>query len=154
MGIRVTLVFVVAQAAVLGGMRLAHPGEYPDPFAPYEAMIAGRSIAPNDLPCRLQTEHQIGETTVCRLFPADGVFASITSTTFDTGFVYTVFVTNDLRVGDIIQHWGQPDTVGKLGPYFMVIWEDVGLYGRIIPAVRGWRFDYLLPVASFTIGLR
>jgi hypothetical protein len=143
--------FFIAQVALLVGLRLVYPGERPDVFAPYDAMLPGQAIAEADAPCHLQTVYTYAPTTVCRLSYGDGIFTSIDSIIFQGRVVSTTFVSSDLHLGDIIRHWGRPDSVGRLGVYLVVRWDDQRLYGIITPVVVIEPFSYIASVESLTV---
>ena len=154
MAVPVTLIFFAAQAVVLAGTRLAHPGDYPDLFAPYEAVMPGQLVTYSDYPCdRQATDHYL-RTILCEIDSGSGPFISVSSNIFQDRFVRTVFVADDLHVGDVIWHWGRPDVVEKFNHQtFYLLWNDQGLVGFIDPAGPVGQFSYRLPVEYFTIGL-
>lgn len=147
----VTLVFFAAQVAVLVGSRMTYPNEYPDPFAPYEAMMPGQEITVEDVPCDFIIRREYDETTSCETYPKNEVFNSVTSSVSGSGFVQTVFSFNHVLVGDIIRHWGRPDSVERLGPNFVVSWGEHGLNGVIIPVRKVGQLSYMTSVATFTL---
>ncbi len=149
------LFLFVAELTVLGGAGLAYPGEYPDPFAPYEAMMPGQwAVASRELPCDFLIIYRFGDTVACELWPLEGPFVSVASNTYRGNFVRSSFSADDLYVGDVIRHWGRPDLVVKFNHRsFYVLWADQGLIGIIDPVGPVGRFSHLLPIENFTIGL-
>jgi hypothetical protein len=152
----VTLIFFVAQMAVLGASREVYSGEYPDPFALYEGMMPGEWLEPGNPPCELHPETGIqGTAFYCVLHSRDREpIVSVSSNIFDHRFAHTVFVADDLYVGDIVRHWGQPDMVERVDyRSFNLIWTDQELMGFVYPVGQIGRFSYMMPVQNFTIGL-
>lgn len=148
-----TLIFFAAQVGVLIWLQLVYPGEYADPFAPYEAMMPGQVITPEAAPCIYRIEYRMTPMTICRLQPSDGVFASVIAIIRGNRVNATYFIANKLYLGDIVRQWGKPDSIGKLGPNLIVSWDNQALSGTIRPAMKIERFNFMLPVASFAIGL-
>jgi hypothetical protein len=144
----------VAVFSALGSSRLAHMHGYADPFAPYEGMMPGQWMGtPRNLPCDFQIIPGYVEVTDCEIHSSDGPFVSVTSSVFDGKFVRTWFSERNLSIGDIVQHWGRPDTVAKDARSFYVFWNEQGLLGIIDPVGAIGSFNYMRPVESFTISL-
>jgi hypothetical protein len=150
------LILFVAGLTLLGGMRLAYLGDYPDPFAPFESMMPGQSISALEVPpCSFQSiAGYDGIAIGCEIHPMDGPFVSVSSSISNGRFVYTSFSAHNLYFGDIVRHWGRPDVVVNYNHRsFQVIWKDQGLIGFIHPVGVAGQFNYLQPVQQFAIGL-
>jgi hypothetical protein len=152
----VTIVFLSVQAAVLVGAWLAHPGESPDPFAPYEAMMPGQStVVLRNHPCESKIRSAYNEMLYCETFPTNSPFASVSASIQDGRYILTEFDATNLSVGDIVRRWGRPDRVWRSNQYaFHLIWSDQGLFGIIDPVGSIERFSYMSRVERFILGIQ
>lgn len=149
------LILFVAQLMVLVGLNQIDAEGYPDPFAPYEAMMPGQWAVASSLPCELKSVPAYVDIIDCQLQPVEGPFVSASSNVYNGRFAQISFSARDLSVGDIVRRWGRPDLVVKLNAgSFYARWIDQGLVGLIDPVGPFGRFSYMLPVEYFTIGLR
>jgi hypothetical protein len=163
------LILCVGEGAALAVGRLV----YHDPFAPYEALMPGRPIAPasrmfhfdaqpeGDAPGTIRCVVNLDDpafvsmtapgTTRCVVNLDDPAFVSITATgTLDT-FTQTVLHVTNLRVGDVVLRWGRPDSVTKYLYMFDLFWHDDGLSATIYPVGERERFNPGLPVEYLVI---
>jgi hypothetical protein len=155
MVVPLSVMFLVAQAAVLGGTRLAYPGEYDDPFAPYETILPGQLVAQSDYPCDPPTTDLYLQSVHCEIHPDSSHVVSVSSDIFNGRFVQTWFRGHDLYVGDVVRRWGRPDVIiAKDDQYFYMRWNNRGLTGIIEPVGSFGRFHYMLPVERFIVGLQ
>jgi len=140
------------ELTVLGGMRLANTGEYPDPFAPYEAIMPGQPVAAlEQYPCQFEKAlDREPEPSFCRIRPGEGVFSEVIVLFYNDKIWQVVFKTEVLRVGDLVQRWGYPDFNDDNGVYFSL--QGHGAMDAVI-ALRNpmRRFNFLLPVSSLVL---
>jgi hypothetical protein len=149
MGVRLIVVAIVSQSAVLVGARFIQTGEVRDPLAPYAAILPGQP-AENLEPfsCSWYAQYYPDNTrAVCRTnsegFPSTTVSVlvehqAIQSLTFDVyGFT----------VGDLARFWGRP-IIGNYRGLYSVRWYRAGC---VIAAPLSRRFSYRRPVRYFFV---
>ena len=149
------LILFVAELVVLVSMNLIHKEGYPDPFAPYEAMMPGRFLsALEDRPCEFDVTPGNTFKFTCDLALNSDPLAAVSATAYNGRFVQISFRGGDWYIGDVIAHWGRPDRVVRVNHRsFYVIWVDQNLAAFIDPVGPIGRFNYRAPVERFSIGV-
>jgi hypothetical protein len=146
------LITFAAGLTTLAGTRLTYPSEYPDPFAPYEALMAGQLAASENQFCDRE-QSTFSQIVYCITYPVEGPFDSVSASVHNGMFKFTSFRANHLYVGDVIAHWGQPDSVSRLSHQsFYLTWSDQERFGIIDPVGPRGQFSYMLPVEYFAVG--
>ncbi|MEO8391606.1 MAG: hypothetical protein ABI700_01310 [Chloroflexota bacterium] len=150
------VILSIGQFAVLNSARQT----FNDPFAPVAALLAGQPLT-SPPPCDLHPHSEGAPPTIhnegvsyCAVYLAEGAFASVSAYTHLGKFARTtLYVTQDLVVGDILLRWGRPDVILKGEHSFYLRWTKQGLYALITPRGAMRDFSYPLSIASLTIGL-
>jgi hypothetical protein len=82
---------------------------------------------------------------ICTIRPESPHFDRVMIISRDGVIRQTLFVPTDLRVIDLVRHWGRPDSIQQSDRgYYFLRW-DAGVFAHIR---SNNRFSYLLPVAD------
>lgn len=149
----IILVLAAIELAGLGAMRLVYPGGYPDPFAPYAAIMPGQpSAVLSHYPCHFEKQLERSfEPILCRIRPKDGVFSEVVAH-FQNDRIWQVeFKPEGLRVGDLVLHWGIPDLGQDDGGLIYIRWHGGTVYAVVSPDSQKRQYNYLLPVYSIIL---
>ena len=144
----------IVTLAVLGGGYLAYPDGYPDPFALYTDLVPGTiAIGLERSSCydRSYGYPRVYATdTVCQLDLKSEFFSDVRLTVEDySKVIEVIFIGDNLRVADIVVHWGQPRMIEK-GTFRTVLWWAEGVTALI--ADRSMNL-YWQPVRFVRFGL-
>jgi hypothetical protein len=146
MPLLVTLGLFGAMVGVLAGTILIYPGGYPDPFAPYDAIMPGQPIAALDDYSWCDPKHRslaYNSITICPPF-------EIVVAKFDSDTIQSVwFHTETLQVVDLVRHWGTPDSVHGEPERFTLCWRKQKVFATTKSIAR---FTYQAPVSTVLVG--
>ncbi len=124
----VTLPLLGMMLFVLVGRPLFGSLEPTDPFGDYINLTPGQ---PTSLlagyPCTTPYDDTLDRTLYCQIKPDGGPIRLITVTAHDDRIATVSFMTDSLRVGDLVERWGRPDIVGKSKSNFRVKWSSRGV---------------------------
>jgi hypothetical protein len=144
-----TGVFIVL---ILVGMALAFPGGYPDPFAPYEGIMPGQPVQKLEVyGCHTESLESYLPSATCLLnYPEKTVFKGV-QVFASEGIIWQItFFGGDLQVVDLIQHFGNPQTMSLKMASYTLGWDN-----RIFASVplKARLFNHQLRVLSVTFKL-
>ncbi len=145
-GLLTPALFVV-ELTVLGGTGLANTRGYPDPFAPYEAIMPGQpTTALEHYPCQFERVYAMEtEPTVCRLRLNERIFDEVIVQFYGDKIWQVVFKPEGLHFGELVQRWGFPD-IDAIYPHSVYMHWGETVYATISPIDTRRRSSYLLPV--------
>jgi hypothetical protein len=136
---------------VLGVARLGFAGRDSDPFAPYDAIMPGQSSAVlNDFPCKFYSDSLVQYApTLCTIRAAQGDIKNVMILVDDqiSQVSYVSFISESLRYGDLVRHWGRPDVIRKIGMSLFLDW-GIGVHAVIQLDNPNRQQDYLMEVNS------
>lgn len=124
--------FVILLAAI-GVGHLVPFGTHSDVFLPYEAILPG---APQEALTSFDCQFipniergQVVESSVkkCNVLPGgDSLYHLITVMTQNDRVVEVTFFSADLQFSDLLQRWGDPDTIlrSENGSSFTMLWDE------------------------------
>jgi len=154
--VSVLLILFLSEMMVLGGMRLANASGYPDPFAPYEAAMPGRSIDSAALfPCRFREMRLVRDMTgYCQLHSDNDTLLVTFTVQFDR-FRRLSYRGGNFQFGDLVNRWGYPDGIETIATrngvlVFHARWNS-GVYAIINPVQLSMRLNYFAPVYYLAI---
>ena len=149
MGVRLIMVALVSQSAVLVGTRLIHPGEVRDPLAPYAAILPGQPIG-NLEPflCIWYSQYfEDGTRAVCRTHREDEPSVTAYVSVENRDIQSLTFEVSGFTVGDLTRLWGRP-VIGNYRGLYSVRWYRAGC---VVTAPLSRRFSYRLNVGYFFV---
>jgi hypothetical protein len=126
----------------LTGTALIFPDGYPDPFAPYDAIMPGQSIkALENYPrCHLSPVIFIygipGTQSACRIPLVDAPFYMIDVTADKDTIQSLWFGAEHLQVVDLVREWGTPDSVYKSQWQYTLCWRKQRVFAVTAAAKR------------------
>ncbi len=141
---------------VLGGTGLVYPGGYPDPFAPYEAMMPGQTIGSSALSlCLFDNMLLVRDMTgYCQLHSDNDALLVTIMVQFDV-VQRLSFRGGHFQFGDLVKRWGRPTVIETFATesqavIFHTRWSS-GIYAILTPAEPDGRLNYLAPVHYLSI---
>lgn len=149
MGVRLIVVAVASQSAVLVGTRLIHRGELQDPLASYTAIMPGQPVENLEpYACNWYVPYHREDTIgVCQLNPGADRLVSVSVSVTNLAVYTLTFDVSGYTVGDLTQLWGRP-VIGNYRGLYSVRWYRDGC---VVSAPLSRRFSYRQPVRYFFV---
>jgi hypothetical protein len=126
---------------VLAGAAWVYPYGYPDPFAPYEALMPGQPLPPevDSHLCEIQF-NVLGpyNSLICDLHPDDDHFLQIRIRVCQGIIQNVMFQARHVQIVDLVRRWGYPKGFGVIDRderRYMFHW-DSGLYASTTEGSR------------------
>ncbi len=142
------LVGLIVTIQVMGS--LVVQGEYPDPFAHYDAISPGNSTqALSEYPCAISQSRSNGQLVPshfsCAIFPQDGYFDIIHVEGRDNEITELTFYATKVTLGQLALHWKpafRPQSTEET-----MVWNN--RFYRL--EVVGSKLDYQISIRMFTV---
>jgi hypothetical protein len=111
-----------------------------NPFDVYATIMPGQPLSALEaFACGSNFNNDGGSSVFyCMIRPQDGPIRSISINSAYDKVESMTFRASDLRVGDLIEHWGHPDLTRVFDRSFTLAWDE-GIY--VIGSVQG-RYNY------------
>lgn len=132
---------------VLAAGRFVYPAGHPDPFALYADVLRDRDATNWDaMACYpITPSYRLRANCFVDRIPAFFSNVIVTVEDIDT-IIEATFLGENIRVADVVYHWGQPDRIEKGGFRTMLWWREgvtafvagssINLYGQPVVSVR------------------